>query len=95
MTHKGRAIHVLSQNLRSELVQASNLPLAGVVQLIASDRYWGDIWGPFRGVAGGEDMPQGRVPRLGYGRVFGEEHYSVSCMPLHSRPCTLSSCLRT
>lgn len=42
MAHKGKAIHMLNENLRSQGHQTNDDVIAGVIQLILDEWYWGD-----------------------------------------------------
>jgi hypothetical protein len=42
MAQKGRAIHMLNEHLRSQPLQTSDAAVAGVVQLIVDEWYWGE-----------------------------------------------------
>lgn len=42
MAHKGKAIRMLNENLRSQSHQTNDAVIAGVVQLVVNEWYWGD-----------------------------------------------------
>jgi hypothetical protein len=42
VAQKGRAIHMLNEHLRSQPMQTSDAAVAGVVQLIVDEWYWGE-----------------------------------------------------
>lgn len=42
MAYKGKAIHMLNENLRSQQHQTDDAVIAGVIQLILDEWYWGD-----------------------------------------------------
>lgn len=42
MAYKGKAIHMLNENLRSQDHQSGDAAIAGVIQLILDEWYWGD-----------------------------------------------------
>jgi hypothetical protein len=42
MAHKGQAIRMLNEHLRSEFSQTSDAAIAGVIQLIVDEWYWGE-----------------------------------------------------
>ncbi|ROT35302.1 hypothetical protein SODALDRAFT_61124 [Sodiomyces alkalinus F11] len=43
IAHRGRAIHILNQHLHSDSGQASESSIAGVIQLISNEWYWGEM----------------------------------------------------
>ena len=42
MAHKGKAIYMLNERLRSQSHQTDDAVIAGVIQLILDEWYWGD-----------------------------------------------------
>lgn len=56
MAHKGKAIRMLNESLRSQTHQTGDAAIAGVVQLIVDEWYWGETHDLHMHMMGLKDM---------------------------------------